>query len=227
MRLKEPHKSTPVPYGCYQPETKFTVTAMNLKDAATVLLKHRQSNAAIFTAANVPIDFASCLAYVQDQMCQALARKYGSADQWCCEGGTESPFTVARDSGLAGVAGVVSKVISGVKLYAKWFGSGGRPVSKELAETRAAVCVKCPLNQDRGSLLDTFTEPVAQELMQIMGMLHSLKLTTSQDEKLHVCIGCSCPLRAKLWCDLKLIKSEMKDDVLKQLDKNCWITHEA
>lgn len=115
----------------------------------------------------------------------------------------------------------------GVSTYLKWVGAGGRPVSREKSAARAQICVTCPNNQDRGSMLDYFTQPVAEQIMKWFGIMQNLEISTPFDDKLHICVKCSCPLRAKAHVPIQHIKSEMDPKVLGELPDFCWIRKEA
>lgn len=129
---------------------------------------------------------------------------------------------------LGVVAGHARKIWAGVKTLNDWIDSGEPAVSKELSESRAKICVACPLNGE-GGLEVWFTKPAADAIRRQFEKLESRKLTTTQDAKLNVCTACSCPLRLKCHTPMKFIKPHLTDEVINELakGKSCWILGEA
>lgn len=106
------------------------------------------------------------------------------------------------------------------------FGPEGPITDRNLAEQRAAVCAVCPLNQ-AGDWTAIFTVPVSLTLRAILGLLKGQGLTTSQDEKLHVCSACACPMKLKVWCRIHHITDHIPPESKAALAQGCWITKEA
>lgn len=126
----------------------------------------------------------------------------------------------------ASAAGEKSKaLLSGAAVLTEWLGAGGVPVAPELAESRAAVCVVCPLNQG-GDWLSWFTAPVAAFIRAQLNKREEMKLTTSHDAKLEICSACKCPLKLKVHVPLPYIANRIGADIRAKLDPNCWITKE-
>lgn len=122
-------------------------------------------------------------------------------------------------------AAVLNSGKAALSAYASMFGSVG-PVSKDLAEKRAAVCVVCPLNGKRGGLKNYFVEAAAHEIMALLSALKDMDLTTSAGDKLGVCDACSCPMGAKVFVNIEKIKSNLDPAQMAALDPKCWITSE-
>lgn len=122
----------------------------------------------------------------------------------------------------AGAVKFVKNTVAGASLWAKWFADG--PVTRDVAERRAAVCIACPAHI-RGSLMQRFTQVVARELGAVFGALKEAKMETAYDESLAICDICDCPMRAKVWVPLPLIESELRDETKAALPANCWIKH--
>ncbi len=136
------------------------------------------------------------------------------------------PFPRTRSpllSRLEAAAGSVSRVAAGVKTLLDWLGSGGRPVEKEEAERRAGICVTCPLNKP-GNILSYFTAPVAQTISLQLEMKNKLSLSTAHDSNLHICTGCDCPLKLKVFTPMEHILKFTTEETKKRLDPRCWIT---
>lgn len=121
------------------------------------------------------------------------------------------------------VARGVAAVRVGATTLASWFGEGGRPVSKEEGERRAAICAVCPKN-GKGDWTRWFTEAASNLIRRQIEFGQSLNLTTSVDPQLNVCEACSCPIKLKVWVDLKHILANTTEETKAKLDPSCWIT---
>jgi hypothetical protein len=142
-------------------------------------------------------------------------------------GGQSVPLAQSRspeDQKLLDVAAKSARRLwSGVKITSDWKDSGEPPVSKELAESRAATCVACPLN-GQGDLTKWFTIPASAAIKRQLEWLSGQKLVTSVDDKLNICEACLCPLKLKSWTPFKFIKAHLAPDVIDELRKgrDCW-----
>lgn len=119
------------------------------------------------------------------------------------------------------VVAASERVIGGAKIALEMFGQKG-PVSRDLAEKRAAVCVDCPAN-DKGDWTRWFTVPAAGIVRQMLSVVTGMKLKTSFDDRLVFCTACSCPLKSKVWAPLDHIKSHTPQEAIDHLDPRCWI----
>ena len=119
----------------------------------------------------------------------------------------------------------VTNVAAGAKTLADWIGSGAHPVTKEQAEARAGVCVKCPMNKE-GDLSNFFTRAAAEIIRMQVQTAQDLELTTKHDKQLGVCQACACPIRLKVWVALKPILEHMPAESKAALDSKCWILSE-
>jgi hypothetical protein len=124
------------------------------------------------------------------------------------------------------VLAAVKAISVGAATINDFMDSGESPVSQEVAESRAAVCVACPLNE-KGDLSRFFTIPAAERIRKQIEAKEGRGLKTSQDGKLHVCSACMCPLVLKQWFPLAFIVKHMSDDIKAQLDAACWIRKES
>lgn len=115
------------------------------------------------------------------------------------------------------------KTVAGIGLMIEWLGSGLTPVSKELAEKRAAVCVQCPLNQI-GDFWQRVDANIAKKIKTAVAIKNDMKLETSLDNNLHSCLGCDCWLPLKCHVPIEHIKSHTSDAVIEELKKgnDCW-----
>ncbi len=123
---------------------------------------------------------------------------------------------------LRRAVGAVNKIAAGAETISDFIDSGESPVAQELAESRAAVCVKCPLNE-KGDLSRFFTIPAAERIRKQIEVKEGRGLKTSVDEKLNICGACLCTLKLKVWFPLPFIVKHMSEDVKVQLDVGCWI----
>lgn len=119
------------------------------------------------------------------------------------------------------VVAASERMIGGAKIALEMFGQKG-PVSRDLAEKRAAVCVDCPAN-DKGDWTRWFTVPAAGIVRQMLSVVTGMKLKTSFDDRLVFCTACSCPLKSKVWAPLDHIKSHTPQEAIDHLDPRCWI----
>ncbi len=94
-----------------------------------------------------------------------------------------------------------------------------------LAAQRAEVCAKCPKNE-QGDLTSWFTIPAANFLAQRLAQFKGLNLTTPSDEKLNVCVACSCPLKPAVHFPLAVKLRHMNAETKGRLDSGCWILAE-
>lgn len=239
-RLKNRNNGVPGGFRFRQPEInpkwELSIAARsNFRQAEQEVLNLRKANPAITQQYNLSLNLSTIGdeidAYTAEGLARAGARfahflapvpqpsalSYDIPKSW-------TPQRITRS--VKAAAGVVSRVLAGAKLYVKWLGSGGVPVESALAEKRAAVCVTCKENKDRGNLVDYFTEPVAEELLKIIAIKNDMNLSTSKDDLLHICDVCECPLKAKVWTPLKHVKTELSQDVQSRLWSKCWILNE-
>lgn len=138
------------------------------------------------------------------------------------------PLSPDRAGQLSAVAAKAKKIWKGVRTLNNWLDSGEPAVAKELAEARAAVCVKCPKN-GKGDFTKYFTIPAADSIRRQLGRLADRNLSTSHDADISICEVCLCPLKLKVQTPLKFIKPEMSDgmiDELRAANPNCWIISE-
>lgn len=117
-------------------------------------------------------------------------------------------------------------VAAGVVSLAEWFGEGAQPVERNLAEKRAQVCSKCPLNK-KGDYGNWFTKAVAEGIRNMAGAFRGLKINTVHDEQLGVCEACMCPMKLKVHVPLKHILSNTDKETMDAFDSNCWILSES
>lgn len=142
------------------------------------------------------------------------------------EEATPPPFLEGhRSSGSAG-ARPVANAMAGLKRAAKntavpieWFKQGGMPVSPELANKRASVCIVCP-RHEKG---EWFTIAAGELIKKTIELRSDLKLETTYDAQLQSCGVCGCLLRAKVHTPLDVILKKSRPDELAEFPSTCWI----
>ena len=186
------------------------------------MMDHRKANPALAQKNHWSLDFDS-VANEVDAYNTAICQAHG----WTqfITGDPSVPFPRTRSpllSRLESAAGSVNRVAAGVRTLLDWLGSGGKPVDALEAENRAAICVTCPLNKP-GNILSYFTAPVAKEISLQLEMKNKLSLSISHDGSLHICTGCDCPLKLKIWTPMEHILKFTTEETKQRLDPRCWI----
>jgi len=99
----------------------------------------------------------------------------------------------------------------------KFIESGGKVVSREKANERAAICKRCPKNIELGGCLGCTT---------VLSVASSLipNIETDHDLYLRSCGVCGCVLRTKVWLPVEV----MPEDTVKPEDwpSWCWVKNE-
>lgn len=122
------------------------------------------------------------------------------------------------------IAGTIRKLGTGTATLADWIGD--KPVSHELAEQRAAICVGCPQHK-QGDLLSFFTRPVSDLIRRQIEEKEKMNLSTSKDSELNICDACGCPMKLKVHVPLEYIMAHIKKPEFDALDERCWMRHET
>lgn len=113
----------------------------------------------------------------------------------------------------------------GAKSLSDWIFSGSDPVAPVLAESRALVCTKCPLNTP-GDIGNMFERAMADTIRKSIELAKEQKLTTKYDKQLGVCSACMCPMKLKVWTPLNHIVDNMNPEAQQALDPHCWLNYE-
>lgn len=117
----------------------------------------------------------------------------------------------------------VSALAAGAKSLAEWIGDGASPESHEVAEHRAEVCSKCPMNKP-WDMSNFFERGTSEMLREAVAAAAQQKLVTRFDKQLGVCEACYCPMRLKVWVPLGPILNNMPEETKAALHPSCWIT---
>lgn len=189
--------------------------------------KFRRGNPHLVKKNGWTLDIAEIEWYVEQQNVNRMLahgwRKY------LMESELVAPVTADNGSKknlLTGVAESVKRHVqatkAGIQVYVDWVGDSGQPVEKALAESRAKVCVQCPLNK-QGGLGQWFIEKAAREIQTVFGIMSDMDISTPWDEQLGVCEACLCPLKSKIWAPIEHIRKHLEPDIQAKLHPSCWI----
>lgn len=198
-----------------QPQTSWTNPASMIGFNASVesIIKHRKMNPAI-TAKH---QLSTNPIVVGDELEKYTRLRLGiplPAPESFRASNSQLPNRV-----VAAVADI-KVAASGTAVVLDWLTSGGKPVSQELADKRAAICVACPKNVP-GSW---FTVAPAELIRSTLSARSDLKLETPYDDKLQSCDICKCLMRLKCHTPLEYIVNHTKPEIMAQFPKPCWIS---
>lgn len=202
-------------------------TGLMFDQVVEAIIKHRMAN----KQHRLSTDYDVVAQQLDDFTCARL----GNHPSWCVTQTIPASFPqpLARRSLRAGADGSVAGAVrlfhnttTGIKTWIDWFGEG-KPVDRTLAQRRAEICVGCPKNDQTKGVFAWFTGQVVKEIKAIFSALNDLNLTTTVDDKLKVCLACDCPMKAKVWAPLHIIKKNIHKDAFARLDDRCWIRHES
>lgn len=104
-----------------------------------------------------------------------------------------------------------------------WLGSGGKPVEREEAAARLAVCINCQENRPGKWWEVHFTEPIAEEIRKHLAVKHHVGLELEGEEKTGMCRACGCCIRLKVWCPSEHIKDHTDQALKEKFPQFCWI----
>lgn len=91
-----------------------------------------------------------------------------------------------------------------------------RTVSQEVADARARVCVKCPLNKIPGDI------PAFEKWSNDIAVASVGARKTELHDELKVCAGCTCPLKAKVFYGDVIRLSEKERAFMREANPSCW-----
>lgn len=103
-----------------------------------------------------------------------------------------------------------------------WLGSGGIPVAKELAESRAIVCETCPENR-APKWWEWAKNPIADCIRERLEVKTAMQLRVSNEDGLNMCRVCGCCIRLKVWTPLERILPNVD---VSEFPEYCWIRRE-
>jgi len=107
----------------------------------------------------------------------------------------------------------------GIEILYDWIGSGGVPVSKEVAQKRANTCNSCDFNDKGNGLTDSIADAIKEQLE----LKNHLRLKIGGERRLQTCQACSCVLRLKIWVPISTINhSYSKEELIEKFPAHCW-----
>ncbi len=138
---------------------------------------------------------------------------------------------------LAQVAAVVGRAVSAFKAYRdgtnvlrEWFGAGAVPVPRAVAVSRSQVCY---LNPDKKCEFNTPgfepAEIVSEVIRQQAEKKNELSLNVPNEESLHTCQLCLCPLKLKVHVPISHIAEQQPKEVVERIREKapwCWMVKE-
>jgi len=229
MSLKSRRSFPPAGWIFYEPKTNWTAPmGLSFDQVVAAIIQHREANPRFAKEwmtspedVSNELDFYTCTRLNHDP-------------NYCDSGGSPPNFqmglsalsrrrpTPSSRAQLAGKDSHFTKTVAGIGLAIDWLGSGLSPVPQELAERRAITCSRCSKNQD-GDFWQRIAAVTANNIKKVMAIRTDMKLSTTLDDKLHSCTACDCFLKLKVHTPLSHIIEHTSENVMKDLDENCWI----
>lgn len=222
-RLISRQKQIPNGFVFYQPQTGWKAPRFASFDKIVdALVAHRKGNPFLAKKFKWNLD-REAVAIEVDEFNAAICLKMGWTDYVTLAAGGQStiPFPKALPQALESLG----KLAAGGKVLVEWITSGQEAVENSLAESRAEVCSKCPLNA-QGDWTSFFTVPVSRKIREALEARRNWNLTTSHDDKLKVCDACYCPLPLKVHMPIDRILSRIPQESFDALALDCWIRKE-
>lgn len=196
LRLEFPNR---IPYGGYwryiQPGTGQSISAVTWDNLLNNIRDHRKAN-------GIPVGLG-----FEEEVEQAVCREHPDE----CVGYDE---TCPRKKNLT-----LSDIVAGTRVMMSFFASGRKLVSREEAERRAQICLKCPYNM-------TFSKPCSGVCPELKSVVMSItdSVGTQYDSKLNSCTVCGCFLQAAIWMPLENQCKGVNELQKKQFSnaEGCW-----
>lgn len=138
---------------------------------------------------------------------------------------------------LAQVAAVVGRAVSAFKAYKdgsiilrEWFGAGAQPVPHAVAVSRSQVCYrnpnqKCEFNQPGFAPVEAVSEVIRQQAEK----KNELSLHVPDEEHLHTCQLCTCPLKLKVHVPIVHVSEQLPKAIVEGIREKapwCWMIKE-
>ena len=182
-----------------QPETSSKLQAPNYQDLRSKVREHRLSNSLAVEG-------------IDDQIHAYMCAQQDPGSRVC----TPTPPTKSAQTPKASLT--VSDALAFLSTVGAFFKSGGKLVEQEQADTRASVCVSCPLNTKVAGC-----RPCVGLARKVFDLLGARK--TPHDSNLQQCGVCGCVLAAKVWLPIETVHAVTPDT--SQFPDHCWIVQES
>jgi len=119
----------------------------------------------------------------------------------------------------------VGAAATGGRILVDWLGDGAVPVNIALAQSRANVCLGCPENKPGHRWL-RLTADAVRAIAEQMQAKDAMKLRVIDEERLHACAICACPLPLKVHVPLATILAHTDEQTLNAFPAYCWLATE-
>lgn len=169
--------------------------------------------------------------FVEADVTEYLAREFGGDPKYFTsdKGQKKTSLTSRFQSrSLARLVGASRKLLSGAEIIKDWLGDGLKPVSQEVAQARADVClgtngVPCPHNNPGWKPVET----IAEIIRAWSAAKNDMTLTVVGEDKLHSCDICLCSIPTKIWTPMETIAERtpqaMFEKFASEAPQNCWM----
>jgi hypothetical protein len=115
----------------------------------------------------------------------------------------------------------ISKYGKGADLLIDWWGSGGKPVDRELAQSRANVCLDCSENKFP-RYWETLIHPIGAVIRGQLEIKNKLSLHLEREDDLHLCRICGCCNQLAPWAPIERLKEHTDQETLEKFPDWCW-----
>lgn len=226
--LRSREKFIPGGFRFVQPETGWTLPVnQSFQIGVQCIINHRLGNKWLTEKHGWSTDFET-VANELDAYCCAICKAAGW-DAYVQEGGPPPPIPKSFPSPQRRPSQVLHRlgnVAAGSETLVDWITSGAEAVPQSLADHRAEICAKCPMN-GKGDFTRWFTVPVSNAILAAISSRSEMKLSTAQDGVLNVCEACSCPLKLKVHLPIERIAKTLDGEARTRLHRSCWIPTES
>lgn len=214
-RLIDRNKQVPNGMFFYEPRTKWkTRPWASFNQIVDDVIAHRNQNAWL----GLPVDRPTVEFQVDSFIAEICARMGWNQYITQSDGSPPPPLPVRPPS----LGSRLGNVAAGAEANVEWLKSGAEAVPKQVAEGRAAVCLRCEMN-GKGGLERFFTVPLANAIRHAYAQRREWKLETAYDNQLGVCEACNCPLKLKVHFPINIVRSKLTDAAKAALWEQCWI----
>lgn len=122
---------------------------------------------------------------------------------------------------------VIKQDAVGAAILADWIGDGGVPVSPNMAEARAAMCLNCPHHEPGRWWNIFFRDPIAKAIRRTLEFKNRMNLRLFDEDKFGMCLKCGCSPRLKVWVPIEHIAAHTPPEQVAEFPKDrCWIRSE-
>lgn len=111
-----------------------------------------------------------------------------------------------------------------LRIIGDWVGGGAKTVPQEKAQARADTCMACPMNKPNYVLEVT----AGEALRKLLEVRSQLKIHVRDEQRLHTCEACGCPLVPKVHAPIEHVAKGINFPAgeLDRFWEHCWIKKE-